>query len=118
MVSNGFGFESLLVGLTSRRSSAAVTGRITLDSLVVKSTNMMRYRMVAIVDDSPDHLIALFLFILPECKILRIPGQPKLFSEIGANLYHDFTPFQSFVIVFYTSVLALCGNDIYPTNQV
>ena len=75
MVANGFG--RMLVGVTSGRSSAATVGRIALDSFVVKSTKMMRYLVVAIVEDSPDHLMAFVLFILPECRILRTPGQPK-----------------------------------------
>lgn len=46
-----------------------------------------------------------------------IPGQTKLFGEMGANLYTDFTPFGQLTICLYTSVLALCGNDIYPISN-
>ena len=42
------------------------------------------------------------------------PGQTKLFGEIGKNLYEDFSPASQLLITWYTSVLALCGNDIYP----
>ena len=35
---------------------------------------------------------------------------------MGANLYTDFTPFGQLTICLYTSVLALCGNDILPMS--
>ena len=35
---------------------------------------------------------------------------------MGANLYTDFTPLGQLSICLYTSVLALCGNDIYPVS--
>lgn len=46
------------------------------------------------------------------------PGQTKLFGESGKNLYHNFEPLEQLLIILYTSVLALCGNDIYPQTQI
>ena len=37
---------------------------------------------------------------------------------MGANLYTDFTPFGQLTICLYTSVLALCGNDILPISNL
>ena len=67
------GLELLLSGRSRGRHSAVTRGRIALVSMSEKSKKTMRYRMVAIVVDSPDQRIALTGVIRPECKTFRTP---------------------------------------------
>lgn len=65
------------------------------------------------------HFCACLWYYIAQTDQIWTPGQTKLFGELNSNLYEDFTPSGKLVICLYTSVLALCGNDIYPqsTNQ-
>ena len=62
------------------------------------------------------HFTACMWFYLANSDQKWIPGQTKLFGEMNANLYEDFTPFGQLTICLYTSVLALCGNDMLPVS--
>lgn len=65
------------------------------------------------------HVAACFWFMLVSQDQKWVPGQPKLFGETGKNLYdpNDFSPGAQLLVTWYTSVLALCGNDIQPQTK-
>lgn len=63
------------------------------------------------------HFTACIWFYIANEDQRWVPGQTKLFGLIGSDLYADYTPFEQLTICLYTSILALCGNEIYPITE-